>query len=219
MNRRGFLGAMLLLGAAPAIVKASSLMKMSPTGIILPSHPMVGDTITFEGVDGEFIVYRGMVVTGMRVTFEGDRAAYEVDFQQSLDCARAVRYGEDDLRIVKQPVVGSISGEGPCPFEEGKSYTIEEKRSAIEDSEEEAVEQQVFQQTAIEDERNIFSEGSAPFASILIPKARLESIRSARAGIEARVLRSDHLHQLALPEQGGHDQPLQAQRRRSSILR
>lgn len=35
MNRRGFLGAILAAGCAPAIVRASSLMKVS--GIIIPT--------------------------------------------------------------------------------------------------------------------------------------------------------------------------------------
>lgn len=35
MNRRGFLGAMLAAGVAPAIVRASSLMKVS--GIVIPT--------------------------------------------------------------------------------------------------------------------------------------------------------------------------------------
>lgn len=40
MNRRGFLSSILALGAAPAIVRAESLMKVS--GIIVPLDPFEG---------------------------------------------------------------------------------------------------------------------------------------------------------------------------------
>ena len=36
MNRRGFLGSILALGAAPAIVRADSLMRIIPRGLIVP---------------------------------------------------------------------------------------------------------------------------------------------------------------------------------------
>jgi hypothetical protein len=42
MNRRGFLGSILALGAAPAIVRADSLMKMLPMEtIIIPRAPIL----------------------------------------------------------------------------------------------------------------------------------------------------------------------------------
>lgn len=46
MNRRGFLGSILALGAAPAIVRADSLMRIVPleTGVLpMPSLRAVGD--------------------------------------------------------------------------------------------------------------------------------------------------------------------------------
>lgn len=39
MNRRGFLGAILAAGIAPAVVRASSLMRLS--GIIVPSTEII----------------------------------------------------------------------------------------------------------------------------------------------------------------------------------
>ena len=65
MNRRGFLGALLAASSAPAIARASSLMKLSPifseteSGIIVPINPLsiittagfrVGDLISIAGL-------------------------------------------------------------------------------------------------------------------------------------------------------------------------
>lgn len=44
MNRRGFLGAILAAGCAPAIVRAQSLMRC--TGIVMPT---LAETITVSG--------------------------------------------------------------------------------------------------------------------------------------------------------------------------
>lgn len=41
MQRRSFLASMLALGAAPAVVKATSLMKVRPSGILVPEHEFV----------------------------------------------------------------------------------------------------------------------------------------------------------------------------------
>ena len=38
MNRRGFLGGILALGAAPAIVRADSLMRIVPRGLIVDPY-------------------------------------------------------------------------------------------------------------------------------------------------------------------------------------
>lgn len=53
MNRRGFLGAILVAGVAPAIVKASSLMKLAapeiwtpPATFVLPSGTIPNPTFT-----------------------------------------------------------------------------------------------------------------------------------------------------------------------------
>ncbi len=58
MNRRGFLGAILALGAAPAIVRAESLMRIKPVllpgddfqyfpglGVALPRNALITPTI------------------------------------------------------------------------------------------------------------------------------------------------------------------------------
>jgi hypothetical protein len=54
MNRRGFLGSILALGAAPAIVRAESLMSLwTPPALVWEMSP--GDVLTFEGVEGRFL--------------------------------------------------------------------------------------------------------------------------------------------------------------------
>lgn len=55
MNRRGFMGSMLALCAAPAIVRASSLMKLAPgferleSGLIVPGNGL----LTIEAITAE----------------------------------------------------------------------------------------------------------------------------------------------------------------------
>lgn len=53
MNRRGFLQACLVACAAPAIARASSLMKMVPTesGLIVPDTQIVGWKVYTEAVE------------------------------------------------------------------------------------------------------------------------------------------------------------------------
>ena len=71
MNRRGFLGSVLALAAAPAIVRASSLMKVRQ--IIVPSvHILYGDGIRDDTValqaalNGKQVFYPdGQLVNGL----------------------------------------------------------------------------------------------------------------------------------------------------------
>lgn len=60
MNRRGFLGSILALSAAPAIVRADSLMRIVPRDALV-FHPValsldVGDTFSIAGITREFRV-------------------------------------------------------------------------------------------------------------------------------------------------------------------
>lgn len=79
MNRRGFLGSMLALCAAPAIVRASSLMKIAPgfeeleSGIVVPGNQL----LTIEMITNEalrmFMVQHAALnarVKGNRITFD-----------------------------------------------------------------------------------------------------------------------------------------------------
>lgn len=48
MNRRGFLGAMLLAGAAPAIVRADALMKIVPRDVMYDALPLLCTRVTVD---------------------------------------------------------------------------------------------------------------------------------------------------------------------------
>lgn len=65
MRRRGFLSSILALGAAPAIVRAGSLMRIAPprgyelasagdVTVLLPSKPAIGDVVSFEVEMGRY---------------------------------------------------------------------------------------------------------------------------------------------------------------------
>lgn len=51
MNRRGFLGSILALGAAPAIVRADSLMRIVPSQLLVETDALLSyDRITREAL-------------------------------------------------------------------------------------------------------------------------------------------------------------------------
>lgn len=68
MNRRGFLQGILAAGMAPAIVRASSLMKLAPSGLLLPPPftPLeLGDgTLELYSAGGTLLAAIGMSKTG-----------------------------------------------------------------------------------------------------------------------------------------------------------
>ncbi len=51
MNRRGFLGSILALGAAPAIVRADSLMRIVPLDVVVVSEGWSAEGIQFYESD------------------------------------------------------------------------------------------------------------------------------------------------------------------------
>lgn len=66
MNRRGFLGSILAAAAAPAIVRAESLMRL-PAPVVVADRMasfvigggtglVLGDVITIAGVSGSFVI-------------------------------------------------------------------------------------------------------------------------------------------------------------------
>lgn len=57
MNRRGFLGAILAAAAAPAIVRADSLMRIVPRELAVASGPVVWET----GSLGGFLAPQGLM--------------------------------------------------------------------------------------------------------------------------------------------------------------
>lgn len=88
MNRRGFLAGILAAGAAPAIVKAESLMKIivPPEKKILIgtyhameySHPKPGDFILSRHSDGLEYVYGNIVVEELRALLYSTAVVYNV---------------------------------------------------------------------------------------------------------------------------------------------
>ncbi len=58
MNRRGFLGGLVGVVAAPAIVRAESLMKIwvPPQGIVLPSGIVTTVSTMINGFAGDFVM-------------------------------------------------------------------------------------------------------------------------------------------------------------------
>lgn len=50
MNRRGFLGSIIALGAAPAIVRTDSLMRIVPRDLVVLAAPMNMDQVTREAL-------------------------------------------------------------------------------------------------------------------------------------------------------------------------
>jgi hypothetical protein len=75
MNRRGFLGACLALGAAPAIVRADSLMRIVPRDLGVLIHRgnvalddgftfSLGDIITIGESNEQFVIVSNSVARG-----------------------------------------------------------------------------------------------------------------------------------------------------------
>lgn len=68
MNRRGFLGAILAAGCAPAIVRAESLMRC--TGIVLPTLAetlVVNTPARFTVLDPQMIIREAMGMLGQNI--------------------------------------------------------------------------------------------------------------------------------------------------------
>jgi len=77
MNRRGFIGSILAIGAAPAIVRASSLMRVQ--GIIVPTLEEVvavnsgNSLLTFDLITREALrVMEKNLILGQRVNAQFD---------------------------------------------------------------------------------------------------------------------------------------------------
>lgn len=67
MDRRGFLGSILALAAAPAIVRASSLMKVAPSGLMLPARG--NQLLTIQDITNETL--RVLSKADLWVSFNG----------------------------------------------------------------------------------------------------------------------------------------------------
>jgi hypothetical protein len=95
MNRRGFLGSVLALAVAPAIVRASSLMKLAPE---------------FEEIESGLIVPKGnQLLTISQITQEALRVLMAQDyFGQSLEKAWPDGFGQ--TRIAMPPRYSSFGG-------------------------------------------------------------------------------------------------------------
>lgn len=78
MDRRGFLGSMLAACAAPAIVRASSLMKCS--GIIVPSQELL--IAPWTVLTPAIIAREALLVLEKHLAFTG---AFNRDYIEALD--------------------------------------------------------------------------------------------------------------------------------------
>ena len=80
VTRRGFLGSILALGAAPAIVRAESIMRIAaPRILLLEQLPFVLETTQNRWLDG-FITVRHEVIfgDGMRYHVDGGTASMDL---------------------------------------------------------------------------------------------------------------------------------------------
>lgn len=86
MNRRGFLGAMLALGAAPAIVRASSLMRLAPSmeltdsGLIVPRSGLIAGNqlLTIEDITNEALRVFSDAATRFKIASVSHPGAFKV---------------------------------------------------------------------------------------------------------------------------------------------
>ena len=64
MNRRHFLQAMFAAGAAPAIVRASSLMPVKAVNVYAPGDTVLWDGVEYQCVEGTTIATANHLFTG-----------------------------------------------------------------------------------------------------------------------------------------------------------
>lgn len=88
MNRRGFLGSILVAAAAPAIVRADSLMRVIPRDlVILPSEQRFV-TATFEGnqmLTVDQITREALKILEDNLKFMGNiNAAYDIHWDRTV---------------------------------------------------------------------------------------------------------------------------------------
>ncbi len=106
MNRRSFLGSILLAGAAPAIVRADSLMRVIPRelGIVTPEYDIGIGAYDVEVVTGEAygnrlltisqIANQALEILNEQLHFAGKiNAQYELFSADRIRVRRPVRYG------------------------------------------------------------------------------------------------------------------------------
>lgn len=85
MNRRGFIGAILAAGLAPAIVRVASLMPVR--GIVLPSTEETID-ILYGYATPQLIAREGLQILKTKISL---RADVGTGFSQIEGCAIAIR--------------------------------------------------------------------------------------------------------------------------------
>lgn len=92
MNRRGFLTSIIALGAAPAIVRADSLMRVVPMDVDVFGYRGWNERWDWSQYydDGQVVYDYGQVFKNPRSTIDGYVVAIHTD--QMVDLQNAIRY-------------------------------------------------------------------------------------------------------------------------------
>lgn len=73
ISRRGFLSGILAAASAPAIVRASSLMKLPPSKILLPSNEIIAAPFSHRLIveESSLAIVNSRCLERMRITADG----------------------------------------------------------------------------------------------------------------------------------------------------
>jgi hypothetical protein len=134
ITRRGFLGSILALGSAPAIVRADSLMRVVPRDLTLllsPAERLAMNDLAWAGAIREwsaFDIVTDTLITRLDVivaTPDGRREQFGVDFRVPDGEADPKRHREPALAVLKRhaaqcgrPITGVLKL--PTDFQEAR---------------------------------------------------------------------------------------------------
>lgn len=110
MNRRGFLGSILALASAPAIVRADSLMRIVPRqAVIVPLGDIAaGDIISIEGVTSLFRVVQSYDLSRDEMIVRVETTNGQQQHDVSMMFASGYVIGDIDLAPAKEVLKAHI---------------------------------------------------------------------------------------------------------------